>query len=174
MADNPPMRGDPTLALISVRALCTTDIQPIRMLSRQLRRYFSPIDLREMDDLLARAPSGLVALQSSGEMLGFLLDSPTGDPLVREIAWMAVAAAWQNRGIGSLLLREACASFIRQGVVAVEVCTVAASSGYHPYDATRAFYYRRGFRDVRIDPDYYWPGGDRLVLRHDLAAPPAN
>ncbi len=162
------------MALISVRALCTTDIQPMRMLARQLRRYFSPMDLREMDDLLARAPSGLVALNSSGEVVGFLLDSAMPDPRVREIAWMAVAAAWQNRGVGSLLLREAIANFIRQGIEAVEVCTVAASSGYHPYDATRAFYYQRGFRDLRIDPDYYWPGGDRLVLRRDLAAPPAN
>jgi ribosomal protein S18 acetylase RimI-like enzyme len=90
------------------------------------------------------------------------------------MGWMAVAAAWQNRGVGSLLLRHAFEDFVRRGIAAVEVSTVAASSGYHPYDATRAFYYRRGFRDVRVDPNYYWPGGDRLVLRRDLTAPAAN
>jgi ribosomal protein S18 acetylase RimI-like enzyme len=168
------MPDDRIAALISVRPLSAPDLQPIRLLARQLRRYFSPMDLREMDDLLARAPSGLVVESSAGEVVGFLLDSATPDPRVREIAWMAVAAAWQNQGVGSLLLRQAFADFVRQGVAAVEVSTVAASSGYQPYDATRAFYHRRGFRDVRIDPDYYWPGGDRLVLRRDLTPPEAN
>ena len=35
--------------------------------------------------------------------------------------------------------------------------------------ATRAFYHARGFVDRRTDRDYYWPGGDRLLLRRIVA-----
>jgi ribosomal-protein-alanine N-acetyltransferase len=101
-------------------------------------------------------------------MVGFALDAPTADPHVREIAWMGVAGARQGQGVGTRLLDRLTADLRARGITSVEVSTVAASAAYAPYESTRAFYHARGFWDVRVDPDYYWPGGDRLVLRKSL------
>lgn len=158
---------------VGIRPLRDGDGAPVLALARTLRRWFSPHDLREMEDVVRDHPSGWIA-EAGGAMIGFLLDAPAPDPGVREIAWMAVAAEWQDRGIGSRLLERLCEALAVEGVRAVEVATVAESSGYAPYVATRAFYHRRGFVDVRVDPDRYWPGGDRLVLRRALPAAPAH
>ncbi len=150
-----------------VRPLRAADAAAVQVLARALRRWFSPHDLREIEELLRERPSGLVA-DFEGRMIGFLLDAPTADPHVLEIAWMAVDEAWQRRGIGSALLDHLLAALPGQGVRAVEVSTVAESAGYAPYAATRAFYHRHGFVDQRVDLDYYWPGGDRLLLRRTV------
>lgn len=157
---------------ITVRRLREGDARSVAELAGDLRRYFSPADLRAIADLLEQRPSGLLALDEGGRVLGFLLDAPTDDPRVREIAWMGVAEPYQRRGIGSLLLRTLADALAAAGYTAVEVSTVAESAGYAPYEATRTFYHLRGFVDVRIDPDYYWPGGDRLLLRR--AVPPGT
>jgi len=152
-----------------VRPLTVADISVVNALARQMRRWFSPPDLREIDVLLREDPSGWVAIDASGTMLGFLLDARADNPATREVAWMAVAEASQGRGVGSMLLERLEEAARAAGIRALEVSTVAESAGYAPYEATRAFYYRRGFVDVRVDPDYYWPGGDRLLLRKALA-----
>jgi len=127
--------------------------------------------MQEMADLLHACPSGLVA-EHQESMIGFVLEAPTADPTIWEIAWMAVDARWQGQGIGGKLMETLCEALSQQGVRALEVSTVAESAGYAPYAATRAFYHHRGFVDLRVDPDIYWPGGDRLVLRRSLARPP--
>lgn len=151
-----------------VRRLREADAGAVLQLARDLRRFFSPADLRAIAGLLEQAPSGLVATDEHGHIVGFLLDAPTGDREVREIAWMGVAEPYQGRGIGTRLLRTLLDALIAQGYRGVEVSTVAASAGYPPYEATRTFYHHKGFVDVRVDPDYYWPGGDRLLLRRPL------
>jgi GNAT superfamily N-acetyltransferase len=153
---------------VTLRLLSSADHPAVLELAGALRRYFSPRDLAEIGALLGRQPSGWVAL-AGDELAGFLLDAPAAEPAVRELAWMAVAAHWQRRGIGSALLDALLEDARARGDRAIEVATVAQSAGYAPYEATRAFYHHRGFVDVRVDPDYYWPGGDRLVLRRALA-----
>ena len=134
-----------------------------------MRRWFSPSDLRDIATLLSEDPSGWVALDAPGTIVGFLLDARTTESTTREVSWMAVAEAAQGRGVGSMLLERLEDAAGAAGIRALEVSTVAESAGYAPYVATRAFYHRRGFVDVRVDPDYYWPGGDRLILRKVLA-----
>lgn len=152
-----------------IRPLTAADISAVNALAREMRRWFSPPDLREIDVLLREDPSGWVVGDAPGTIVGFLLDARTSDPAMREVAWMAVAEPWQGRGVGSILLERLEGAAGAAGIRALEVSTVAESAGYAPYEATRAFYHRRGFVDVRVDPDYYWPGGDRLVLRKVLA-----
>jgi ribosomal protein S18 acetylase RimI-like enzyme len=152
--------------------LTPDDGAAVRDLAARLRRWFSPADLRAIDTLLRERPSGWVAHRrdDASELVGFLLDAPMPDPLVREVAWMGVDEALQGRGVGTALLDRAIEGAAAGGLRALEVSTVAASAGYAPYEATRAFYHARGFEDLLIDRDYYWPGGDRLVLRRPIGA----
>ena len=165
--------SNPADSRLTVRRLLPGDAAVVETLAASLRRWFSPADLRQIATLLHDAPSGWVALDGAGSVVGFLLDAPVDEPGVREVAWMAVAEDWQRRGVGTSLLEAMIAAMPTAGVHTLEVSTVAASAGYAPYAATRAFYHRRGFVDTRIDPDYYWPGGDRLLLRKRIAPPEA-
>jgi ribosomal protein S18 acetylase RimI-like enzyme len=153
---------------ISIRPFSAEDAPAVRALAASLRRWFSPHDLAQIDALLHAQPTGWVAVAHDGELFGFVIGTPMADPRVYEIAWMAVGAPYQGQGIGTQLLARLVADLRTQGVMSIEVSTVAESSGYAPYESTRAFYHRRGFTDVRVDADYYWPGGDRLVLRRAL------
>ena len=158
-----------------IGALVPNDAAAVRYLAASLRRWFSPADLRAIDALLKKNVAGWVAHDHAEEnnkhtLVGFLLTAPTPDPLVREVAWMGVDESWQERGVGTALLDRAVASAAADGMRELEVSTVAASAGYAPYEATRAFYHARGFVDRRTDRDYYWPGGDRLLLRRIVAS----
>jgi ribosomal protein S18 acetylase RimI-like enzyme len=157
-----------------VRPLAAADAPAVQALAERLRRWFSPADLAQIAALLRTRPSGWLAVSSIEGLLGFLLDAPTPDPAVREIAWMGVDPAWHDRGVGTLLLDRLLSAMHEAGVRELVVSTVAESAGYAPYIATRAFYHARGFVDDHVEPDYYWPGGDRLVLRRPVrdADPP--
>lgn len=153
---------------VALRPLAGADAQAVQELAASLRRYFSPSDLSQIAQLLRERPSGWVAIDGEGGVVGFLLDAPTSDPKVRELAWMGVTTPLQGHGIGTRLVERMIDSAAAEGVRAIEASTVAESAGYPPYAATRAFYHHRGFVDQRVDQDYYWPGGDRLVLRRTL------
>ena len=153
-----------------IHPLAPDDAAAVRGLAARLRRWFSPADLRAIDALLRENQGGWVARTRAdeGALIGFLLTAPTPDLRMREVAWMGVDEARRGHGVGTALLDRAVADATAGGMRELEVSTVAASAGYAPYEATRAFYHARGFVDRRVDRDYYWPGGDRLVLRRSL------
>jgi ribosomal protein S18 acetylase RimI-like enzyme len=157
---------------VRITPLTPNETTAVRRLAASLRRWFSPTDLRAIDTLLQAAAAGWVAHDGTDTamIVGFLLTAPTPDPRVREVAWMGVGETWQGRGVGTALLDRAASAATLDGMRALEVSTVAASANYAPYEATRAFYHARGFIDQRVDRDYYWPGGDRLVLRRPIGS----
>jgi ribosomal protein S18 acetylase RimI-like enzyme len=150
-----------------IRPLRAGDSAAVLSLAQSLHRWFSPRDLQQIAALQRDRPSGLVA-EADSSLVGFLLAAPTDDPAILEVAWMGVDAAWQRRGIGGALLDHLERDLAGTSIRMLEVSTLAESAGYPPYEATRAYYRHHGFVDVRVDPDYYWPGGDRLVLRRSV------
>jgi GNAT superfamily N-acetyltransferase len=82
-----------------------------------------------------------------------------------EILWLAVDAARRGRGHGTRLLGHVLDHLATAGISVVEAKTLDRSSGYRPYEATRAFWERNGFIHVdTIDPLPGWPPSNPAAI----------
>jgi ribosomal protein S18 acetylase RimI-like enzyme len=81
------------------------------------------------------------------------------------IYWMAVKKGMQNKGIGKKLIEELKIICKEKGIDFIETDTLAETEDYAPYEITRNFYHKVGFRDVKIIPEGYPEGNNKLILR---------
>jgi len=104
------------------------------------------------------------AITDSGTVAGFAIaarKSPGG----AEILWIAVDAARRGQGHGTRLLGHVLDDLAADGISVVEAKTLDRSSGYRPYEATRAFWERNGFIQVdTIDPLPDWQPGNPAAI----------
>jgi ribosomal protein S18 acetylase RimI-like enzyme len=100
----------------------------------------------------------------SGAVAGFAVaarKSPGG----AEILWIAIDAARRGRGHGTMLLSHVLDHLAAAGISVVEAKTLDRSSGYCPYEATRAFWELNGFIHIdTIDPLPGWPPGNPAAI----------
>jgi ribosomal protein S18 acetylase RimI-like enzyme len=103
-------------------------------------------------------------LTDSGEVAGFAVaarKSPGG----AEILWIAIDAARRGRGHGTRLLSHVLDHLGADRISVVEAKTLDRSSGYRPYQATRAFWERNGFIHIdTIDPLPGWQPGNPAAI----------
>jgi GNAT superfamily N-acetyltransferase len=79
--------------------------------------------------------------------------------------WIAVDAARRDCGHGTTLLGHVLDHLAGVGISVVEAKTLDRSSGYRPYEATRAFWERNGFIHLdTIDPLPGWPPGNPAAI----------
>jgi ribosomal protein S18 acetylase RimI-like enzyme len=103
-------------------------------------------------------------ITDSGTVAGFAIaarKSPGG----AEILWIAVDAARRGQGHGTTLLGHVLDHLADAEISVVEAKTLDRSSGYRPYEATRAFWERNGFIHIdTIDPLPGWPPGNPAAI----------
>ncbi|MBT9588075.1 GNAT family N-acetyltransferase [bacterium] len=87
-------------------------------------------------------------------------------PQAAEIYVMGVLQ--RGCGLGSALLEAAQLHLRAQGVVLLQVKTLAASVDHAPYAQTRAFYQRAGFVPVEVFPDLWDPQNPCLLMVKSL------
>ena len=103
-------------------------------------------------------------LTDSGTVAGIAV-AARKSPGAAEILWIAIHAALRGRGHGTRLLGHALNCLATAGISVVEAKTLDRSSGYRPYEATRAFWERNGFVHVdTIDPLPGWPPGNAAAI----------
>ena len=121
------------------------------------------------DDVPAKAVRDAASHQAwvvtdSGTVAGLAVaarKSPGG----AEILWIAVDTARRGRGHGTRLLGHVLGHLAADGISVVEAKTLDRSSGYRPYEATRAFWERNGFIHIdTIDPLPGWPPGNPAAI----------
>ena len=146
----------------AVRRFAAGDAPAVTAIIRGLPDYFT-------DDVPAKAKhdaAGHEAWVITGPdgVAGFAIaarKSPGGV----EILWIAVEAARRGQGHGTRLLGHVLGDLAAAGVSVVEAKTLDASSGYQPYEATRAFWERNGFVQVdTIDPLPGWQPGNPAAI----------
>ena len=148
--------------MIAVRRFAAEDAPAAIAIIRGLPDYFT-------DDVPAKVERDAAeheawVITDSGTVAGVAVaarKSPGG----AEILWIAVDAARRGRGHGTMLLSHILDHLATTGISVVEAKTLDRSSGYRPYEATRAFWERNGFVHVdTIDPLPDWPPGNPAAI----------
>jgi ribosomal protein S18 acetylase RimI-like enzyme len=149
--------------MISVREGNAGDIEACVDVLASLPEYFTT---DTYDDLRRRFPEhrSWVATDGDTGVVGFVLVEHRYERSA-EITFAAVLPDHHGRGIGTALVDTALSAARSDGVALVEVKTLDSSSGYEPYEATRAFWERRGFHQVDcIDPLPGWQPGNPAAI----------
>lgn len=146
----------------AVRRFAAGDAPAVAAIIRGLPDYFT-------DDVPAKAE------QDAADHEAWVITDPDGvagfaiaarkSPGGAEILWIAVDAARRGHGHGTRLLGHVLDGLAAAGVSVVEAKTLDGSSGYQPYEATRAFWERNGFVQVdTIDPLPGWQPGNPAAI----------
>ncbi|MBI4014477.1 MAG: GNAT family N-acetyltransferase [Candidatus Aenigmarchaeota archaeon] len=141
-----------------------SDIGAIMEIAKALRAWFTPAARRNMRRSFNKQRGYVI--ESGGKPVGFILYRQW--KRVAIVTWMGVLPGEQRKGAGSTLLRAMEAALKKSRVRVVKVSTLSHTTPYVPYERTRKFYRKMGFRKLRIDREYYPDGSDRLVLSKNL------
>jgi ribosomal protein S18 acetylase RimI-like enzyme len=148
--------------MLGIRRFAAGDASAAVAIVRGLPDYFTDDVPAKVERDAARYDAWVIA--DSGTVAGFAVaarKSPGG----AEILWIAIDAAHRGRGHGTRLLDHVLNHLATAGISVVEAKTLDRSSGYRPYEATRAFWERNGFVQVdTIDPLPGWRPGNPAAI----------
>jgi GNAT superfamily N-acetyltransferase len=148
--------------MLGIRRFAAGDASAAVAIVRGLPDYFTDDVPAKVQRDAARHDAWVIA--DSGTVAGFAVaarKSPGG----AEILWIAIDAAHRGRGHGTRLLGHVLDYLATAGISVVEAKTLDRSSGYRPYEATRAFWERNGFVQVdTIDPLPGWRPGNPAAI----------
>ena len=150
-----------------IRPLRRDDREPLQRLV-EATGVFSPDEVTialELIDTVLDEPGQqdycIAVSDEDGTAVGYYCLGPTpGTTGTFDLYWIAVAPWHHGRGIGSALDAHA-EAFVRSSGGRL---IVAETSSTPRYDATRAFYHRRGYAELARIRDYYSPGDDLVVF----------
>jgi GNAT superfamily N-acetyltransferase len=148
--------------VIRVRTCLADDVEPCVEIVRGLPEYFTPDVADALRSDLSRHRAWVA---DDGAVVGFAVVDVRSNGTAAEILWAAVRHGRRGGGVGTLLIEHVLDALAAEGVVLVEAKTLDRSAGYAPYEATRAFWERRGFVQIdRIDPLPGWQPGNPCAL----------
>lgn len=104
---------------------------------------------------------GFVAERSDG-IVGFILYSLENEKA--QIKWIGVRLELHRHGIGTSLHQAVEDTLKEAGVKEIRVETVAEETEYEPYERTRAFYEKMGFRVEKIERTRSEDTGEEFYL----------
>ena len=146
----------------AVRRFTAGDAPAAAAIIRSLPDYFTA-DVPAKAERDAASHDAWV-ITDSGTVAGIAV-AARKSPASAEILWIAVDAARRGRGHGTALLGHVLHHLADTGISVVEAKTLDRSSGYRPYEATRAFWERNGFIHIdTIDPLPGWPPGNPAAI----------
>jgi ribosomal protein S18 acetylase RimI-like enzyme len=147
---------------MKIRKLYHHDYESIILIAKSLPQWFTKKGIRQIKRAM-NSQNGFVAIDKT--VVGFILYRKWKK--TAWITWMGILARCRNRGIGTLLIRKTENIFKKHNIRTIKISTVSPTVRYTPYEETRKFYTRIGFRKHRIDKNFYKDGKnliDRIVL----------
>ena len=133
---------------MKIRESIQNDFKDMMKIAKKLHpTWFDKVAINESMPTDLRLHKGYVA-EERGKVLGFI--TFTSDEGKVKISWIAVDPRIHRFGIGSKLLKTLEEKLKKIGVKELRVGTVAESVKYEPYERTRAFYKKMGFKVENI------------------------
>jgi ribosomal protein S18 acetylase RimI-like enzyme len=167
-ADEPPS-ADPPLHLGPLLPHDRGPAETILHATNVFRKDEIAVALEVLDSYFARPGQDYTAVGAftpGGELLGYSVSGPIPCTLGSwDLYWIAVSPLAQGAGVGTELLREVEGRLTRSGARQL----IIETSSRPPYDPTRAFYLKRGYREVARVPDFYEPGDHRVIYTKVLS-----
>jgi GNAT superfamily N-acetyltransferase len=109
--------------------------------------------------------SAVGAFTPGGDLLGYYVVGPTPCTLgTWDLYWIAVTPEAEGKGVGTALIKEV----ERRLTLSKARQLIIETSSRPPYDPTRAFYLRKGYREVARVPDFYEVDDDRVIYSKTL------
>jgi len=115
--------------------------------------------------MLDAVPAFFLVVDEGGRLGGYVLGSMQAGEAHGWVLSLAVSPDFRGRGIGERLVGGVLEAFAAKG---------AAEARLHVSPSNRgalALYRKAGFEEVRVEADYFGPGGDRAIMRRAVGAP---
>lgn len=125
-------------------------------IARKNPHYFNSPGLKTMEKDFKTG--FLIGAYSESKMLGFIMFKELNDQAA-ELVWMAVDPDYQNRGIGTLLVKEGVKLLLKKYTIC-ETKTLSEIDPDPQYDRTRNFYKKVGFIPLETISPYPGWGKD--------------
>ncbi len=110
--------------------------------------------------------NNVVIAKEKGKIFGFICYSSNSGKM--QLLWMAVRRGSQNRGIGQKLLKWLEEEAKKFKLHLIEVETLSDKYKYFPYNKTRDFYYKSGFKKAFYKKARFEGWDDQVVLEKTL------
>jgi ribosomal protein S18 acetylase RimI-like enzyme len=149
------------------RPLTREDISEVLQITGSLKKFFPQNSLPILRELLKANPA--IVGTTGEEIAGFLVYT-LRDRQTAEILWMGVKEEYHGLGLGTHLLETLESILVERSVQQLITSTLSYTVSYKPYEKVRTFYYRRGFRSIAMERNFYEEGLDRLILYKDISA----
>jgi len=129
-----------------------------------LKDWFNEDGLKNMK--IDFALNNLVVAKENGKVSGFLCYSSYSGKML--LMWTGVKKEAQRKGVGQKLLKWLEDEGKKFGFHAIEVETLPDEDDYEPYQRTRSFYYKNGFKRVFYKKARVQGWDDQIVLEKKL------
>jgi GNAT superfamily N-acetyltransferase len=125
-------------------------------LAKSLPEWFTEVAIENM-----KIDLEINKILYEGGLDGFLLYNSDNGKI--KIIWTAVRKEVQRKGIGRRLINRLLEKAKELDVKEIEVETLSPNEKYEPYNLTRSFYEKNGFKTKRIIPPER-EGWDEMIL----------
>jgi ribosomal protein S18 acetylase RimI-like enzyme len=137
-------------------------IPAVLALTSNLQEYF-PDEAMPMIEFSLKEHKAIIG-SLNNDIVAFLVYEFHRNKETVEILWMGVKKDYHGLGLGTSMLEELERIIEQKGISKIVTSTLSYTVDYKPFEKVRSFFYRRGFKEIGIQDDYYEEGVDRLIL----------
>lgn len=146
-----------------IRKLKKTDMKEVTSIAKDLPKWFTPKGIKQIQRA-CKIQDGFVAVDKN-KTIGFATYRKW--KRTAHLTWIGVLPSHHRKGTGKTLLHKIENDLRSRKIEVLKVSTVAPTVKYEPYAKTRLFYKKTGFKEHRIDKEFYKDGKykiDRIVF----------
>jgi GNAT superfamily N-acetyltransferase len=154
--------------MIKVRLMQERDHPAVKQIVASLTQWFDdrarnvsvPIDIKHQHSFIA---------VSGDDVVGFITLYVAEGKM--NIGWIGVRSDMHRKGIGKLLLKHAEQVAVEMGITQLATYTLGDRVAYEPYERTRRFYFKNGFRVYQRSQTDNPSCPDEIRLMKEIAQP---